>query len=141
MKSKRRKTMSTYDDFAIANIKILKYIMRNNNSLTKNQILAKYPDYEYQTSYRLDLMSKPKDIDINPENQLLQESHTFHQNETGAYEITYTGNYSLTTYGKAYLLDYNLHNQRNIFWEFVRSFFFPSLVALLVSAIANYLFP
>lgn len=133
--------MSTYDDFAIANIKILKYIMRNNNSLTKNQILDKFPDKKYQTLHRLDLMSKPKDIETNPENQLLQESHTFHQNKTGIYEITYTGNFSLTTYGQIYLLDYVLYNKRNIFWEFVRSFFFPSLVALLVSAIANYLFP
>lgn len=132
--------MSTYDDFAIANIKILKYIMRNNNNLTKNQILAKYPDDEYQTCYRLDLMSKPKDIDINPENQFLQESYFFYQNETGAYKITYTGNYSLTTYGKAYLLDYNLSNKRDKTNEFIRSFLFPSLVAFLISILTNYLF-
>lgn len=132
--------MSTYDDFAIANIKILKYILKNDNLLTKNQILSKYPDNKYQTLYRLDLMSKPKDIELNPENQLLQESHTFHQDITGAYDITYTGNFSLTTYGKAYLLDYNLSNRRDKTNEFIRSFLFPSLVAFLISILTNYLF-
>lgn len=129
--------MSTYDDFAIVNIKILKYIHRNNNHLTKKQILTKFPDNEYQTLHRLDIMSKPE----NMENQFLQESYHSVQDETGMYQTTYTGTYSLTTNGKAYLLDYVLHNRRNIFWEIIRSFFFPSLVALLVSAIANYLFP
>ena len=132
--------MSTYDDFAIANIKILKYILKNDNLLTKNQILAKFPDNEYQTLYRLDLMSKPEDVELNPENKLLQESHTFHENITGAYEITYTGNFSLTTYGKAYLLDYNLANKRDKTNEFIRSFLFPSLVAFLISILTNYLF-
>ena len=129
--------MSNYDDFALVNIKILKYIHRNNNHLTKNQILTKFPDNEYQTLHRLDIMSKPENI----ENQLLQESYHSVQDETGMYQTTYTGTYCLTTNGKAYLLDYVLHNRRNIFWEIIRSFFFPSLVALLVSAIANHLFP
>lgn len=136
--------MSTYDDFAIVNVKILKYILKNDNILTKHQILSKFPDNKYQTLHRLETMSKPKGLYFKPgeeETQYLEESYIWTKDSNGFDKIKYTGNFSLTTNGKSYLLDYVLHNRRNIFWEIIRSFFFPSLVALLVSAIANYLFP
>lgn len=128
----------------IMNIKILKYILKNDNLLTKQQILSKYPDNKCQTLYRLETMSKPKGLHYKPgeeETQYLEESYIWIKDSMGFNDdIEYTGNFSLTTYGKAYLLDYNLSNRRDKTNEFVRSFLFPSLVAFLVSALSNYLF-
>lgn len=127
----------------IMNIKILKYILKNDNLLTKQQILSKYPDNKCQTLYRLEAMSKPKGLYYKTgeeETQYLEESYINVKDSMGFDDIEFTGNYSLTTYGKAYLLDYNLSNIRDKTNEFIRSFLFPSLVAFLVSALSNYLF-
>lgn len=136
--------MSLDKNDQIMNIKILKYILKNDNLLSKQEILLKFPDNKYQTLYRLETMSHPQvlyDNSYKEETQYLKESYINTKDSMGFDDIKFTGNFSLTTYGKAYLLDYQLANRRDKVNEFIRSFLFPSLVAFLVSALSNYLFP
>ena len=130
-------------DIQIMNIKILKYI-KHENSATKEQILKRFPDNEHQTLYRLEQMSKPKGLRFTPQErqkQYLQETYKESKpDEFGNVRIIYTGNYSLTKYGYAYLEDYILFERRDVTKELVRSFLFPSLVAFIVSAISYFLF-
>lgn len=131
------------EDIQIMNIKILKFIKRKN-SASKEQILKRFPDHKHQTLHRLEQMSKPKGLyftDEDKQKQYLQESYeNLGQDPFGSYKIIYTGNYSLTKYGYIYLEDYVLFERRDVIKEFVRSFLFPSLVALLVSVLTNLLF-
>lgn len=131
------------ENIQIMNIKILKYIKRKNIA-TKEQILARFPNNKHQTLHRLELMSKPKGLRFAPQErqkQYLQETYKESKpDEFGNVRIIYTGNYSLTKYGYTYLEDYILYNRHDKLREFVRSFLFPALVALIVSALSNYLF-
>lgn len=130
-------------DIQIMNIKILKYIKRKN-SASKEQILKRFPDHKHQTLHRLEQMSKPKGLyftDEDKQKQYLQESYKeLEPDPFGCSKIIYTGNYSLTKYGYTHLEDYILFERRDVIKEFVRSFLFPSLVALLVSVLTNILF-
>ena len=131
------------EDIQIMNIKILKFIKRKN-SASKEQILKRFPDHKHQTLHRLEQMSKPKGLRVTPQErqkQYLQE--TYKESKPDAFgnaRIIYTGKYSLTKYGYIYLEDYVLFERRDVIKEFVRSFLFPSLVALLVSVLTNLLF-
>ena len=131
------------EDIQIMNIKILKFIKRKN-SASKEQILKRFPDHKHQTLHRLEQMSKPKGLRFTPQErqkQYLQETYKESRpDEFGNIRIIYTGKYSLTKYGYTYLEDYVLFERRDVIKEFVRSFLFPSLVALLVSVLTNLLF-
>lgn len=127
--------INDYTDYPLKSIEILKFISKNNNYVSLQKILDKFPDKDNSTLKRLEVMSNASEIS----NNYIDVTYDFQRDENNNLTGKTTNYYSLTVYGKIYLQDYTMADKRNICFEIVRSLFFPALVALFVTLLTNLL--
>lgn len=126
--------INDYTDYPLKSIEILKFISKNNNYVSVQEILDKFPDTEDSTLKRLEEMSNSSKLS----NNYISVTYDFQRDENNNLTGKTTNYYSLTVYGKIYLQDYTMADKRNICFEIVRSLFFPALVALFVTLLTNF---
>lgn len=126
--------INDYTDYPLKSIEILKFISKNNNYVSVQEILDKFPDAENSTLKRLEEMSNSSKLS----NNYISVTYDFQRDENNNLTGKTTNYYSLTVYGKIYLQDYTMADKRNICFEIVRSLFFPALVALFVTLLTNF---
>lgn len=117
----------------VNSIKILKYIKSKGGQLPLENILKKFPENKYSTSIRLEEMAHPKTNEV----KFLSESFVETIDDVSGYQRSYTNVYSLTPTGEMYIQDYDALKYIDWSREFVRSFVFPTLVAIIVSYLSN----
>lgn len=127
--------INDYTDYPLKSIEILKFISKNNNYVSVQEILDKFPDGENSTLKRLEEMSNSSKLS----NNYISVTYDFQRDANNNLTGKATNYYSLTVYGKIYLQDYTMADKRNICFEIVRSLFFPALVALFVTLLTNLL--
>lgn len=126
--------INDYTDYPLKSIEILKFISKNNNYVSVQEILDKFPDTEDSTLKILEEMSNSSKLS----NNYISVTYDFQRDENNNLTGKTTNYYSLTVYGKIYLQDYTMADKRNICFEIVRSLFFPALVALFVTLLTNF---
>lgn len=117
----------------VISVKILKYIRSKGGELSLENIIKKFPESKYSTSVRLEEMAHPK-ANIS---KFLSESFVESVDDVSGYQRSYTNIYSLTPTGEMYIQDYDALKYIDWSREFVRSFVFPTLVAIVVSYLSN----
>lgn len=127
--------INDYTDYPLKSIEILKFISKNNNYVSLREILNEFPDKENSTLKRLEVMSNSLEIS----NNYINVTYDFQRDKNNNLTGQTTNYYSLTVYGKIYLQDYTMADKRNFWFEAVRSLIFPTIVAILVTLITNYL--
>lgn len=116
--------------------KILRHIARFEK-VHISEILSQFPENQYATQYRLNKLSKIKysggGIPI-PDSSYIVEVYEEYLSY-GITDFRHTGEYRITALGRAELQDKNARDFD--FWrkEFMRSIFFPMLVAALTTVI------
>ncbi|MET3616637.1 hypothetical protein ABID14_000257 [Peptoniphilus olsenii] len=127
--------LETYD------VKILNYINKHTK-VHINEIMKKYPDKKYSTKYRLDCLSEQNysrhyngriQLPIDNTSYLNKEYVHLEDKKTKVTSSEFTGYYYVSDLGKKFLQNYKTTSREKHMSEFIRSFFFPMLIAFLTT--------